>query len=122
MEIKKLEEDILQIEELLYVLDGDLERLLVDVVYTENLYTTLLENIVILKRPGIIVVLESYKKTKLELKHLEARVVHNNKLEKEIYEKISSLERALLLKENKKNSIIEQLSSDKVLEFKRNLW
>lgn len=122
MEIKKLEEEILQLEELLYVLDGELERLYVDISYTTGLKSALLENICILKTPGIVVVLESYKKTKIDLKHLDAKVKHNSKLENDLVNKIASIEKELVAKEKKKNSLTISLSQDKILEFKRNLW
>ena len=90
-------------------------------IYTENLHKALLENVVVLKTIGIAVALDAYKKTKNDIKNMEARVKHNRTLGFEIEKKIASLEKTLLYKENLKNELLTQLSSDKVLIFKRNL-
>ena len=119
--LKKLEDEILQIEQLLYILDGDFERIQVDITYTANLKEALLDNITVLKTPGIVIMIDAYKKTKSDLKHLEARVKHNRGLEIEIGNKIASLEKSLVFKEDKKNELLTQFSDTKILEFKRRL-
>lgn len=118
-EVHKLEQEIIQLEEALYVLDNDLERVRVDNLHTERLIKVLLQNLVILKSPNIVTSLESYRRTKLELKYLQERFIANTKIENEIDRKIIKLEETVVQKENKKSDLLKKISIDKVLIFKR---
>lgn len=119
LELRNLEKEIIQIEETLFVLDNQLESVRIDNLHTERLIKVLFQNLEILKTPNIVISLESYRKTKLELKYLQERSVSNTKVENELNRKISKLEEVLVQKENLKTSMLGKISIDKVLIFKR---
>lgn len=118
-EIHKLESEIIQIEEVLFVLDNDLERVRIDNLHTERLMKLINQNINVLKSPNIVTSLDTYRKAKLELKFLQDKFLANTKLESEIDRKIITLEKEIFKKENKKIELLNKISIDKVLEFRR---
>jgi hypothetical protein len=118
-EIHKLEQEIMQIEETLFVLDNELERTRIETLHTERVLKLVRQNLDVLKSFGVVTNLETYRRVVLEKKFLEDKFLNITRVEKEIEKKISVLEKMVFQKENKKTELLNKISLDKVLPFRR---
>ena len=118
-EIHKLEQEIMQIEETLFVLDNELERTRIETLHTERVLKLVRQNLDVLKSFSVVTNLETYRRVVLEKKFLEDKFLNITRVEKEIEKKISVLEKMVFQKENKKTELLNKISLDKVLPFRR---
>jgi len=111
------DEQLLNMEEALYLLDKDLETLSIDRIHMSSMFDIITFNLSFLRKPGVVVSLEMYKRSVEEQKFLRQRVRECGAKIELIKKKMVELEKSVKFRQDMISA--QQTQQSNILFFKR---